>query len=253
MKIKDVFDFLNTIAPFDSCFEWDNCGLLVGDINADFHKALICLDVTDDIIDECASKQCNLIISHHPVIFDKLGKITSDLLVFKLIKNNINVISFHTNLDIAETGVNFVLANVLNLQDLCCLKNDRSEHIGLMGKLDQPLSSLELAKFVKEKLKCKKTRYLNTNKQVKTVAVCGGAGSSFFNDVAKQCADAFITSEIKHNIWIDALRQNITLVDAGHFYTENVICDDLTRRLNSHFKSNDFQTAENNKDITDIV
>lgn len=253
--IKNIFDFLDSIAPFDSCCSWDNSGLLVGNMTDQFTKGLVCLDVTDEIIEECIEKYCNLIISHHPVIFDKLSKITSDSLIYKLIQNKLNVICLHTNLDMAKNGVNFVLANVLNLTNLTGLNsNDNSaEFIALIGKLQAPMNSCNLAKFVKEKLRCQRVSYISCDKIVNTVAVCGGAGSSFFKQVASLKIDSYITSEIKHSIWLEAKQKNITLIDAGHFNTENVICDDLAQRLNNQFGKNKFQTAQNNKNIINFV
>ena len=124
MQLISIYNFLNSLAPFNLACNWDNSGFLIGDINAYFQNCLICLDVTDKIIDECIEKKCNLIISHHPIIFNKLKKITSDMLVYKLVKNDINVVSLHTNLDIASQGVNFVLANKLNLSNLSPLQYD---------------------------------------------------------------------------------------------------------------------------------
>ena len=340
MKIKDIYLFLDSLAPFKTALKWDNSGFLIGNINDEFKGGLICLDITDDIIDECLSKNFNLIITHHPVIFNKLNKITSDMLVYKLIKNNLNVISLHTNLDMAETGVNFVLAKTLNLFDLktlsletegfyyklsifspikhfdtikqnilkfgASIKNiielgrqaipfyndtikidafinpdninniinnlieaypddkpiyeinkiyDKTNFLslGLIGSLKNSYTPKAFAEFVKEKLNCKKISYISGNKDIKTVAVCSGSGSDLFKNTLNKDIDAYITSEIKHNIWLEAKRAGLTLLDAGHFNTENIICLFLSEKLNCNFKTNNFYVAENNIYIIEII
>lgn len=252
MKIIDVYNFLNTIAPFNLAMSWDNCGLLIGTKLDEVHGALVCLDVTDKIIDECIFKKCNLLISHHPIIFDGLKSIECDTLVYKLIKNNINVISLHTNLDVAQHGVNYSLANALKLYDCKALSSD-IDSIGLVGRLQSSCSPYELAKFVKKCLNCKKISYISGHHNIETVAVCGGAGANMTKLVIHKNIDAYITSEIKYNIWLEAKRAGLTLIDAGHFNTENPICDVLTKNLNNYFKTDNFNVAQNNIDIIEAI
>lgn len=252
MKIIDVYNFLNSIAPFSLAMSWDNCGLLIGNKLDEVHKALVCLDVTDTIIDECVLKKCNLLISHHPIIFNGLKSIESDTLVYKLIKNNINAISLHTNLDIAQHGVNYALANTLELDDCQALSSD-VDSIGLVGRLKSSYNPNELAKFVKKRLNCKKISYISGHKNIHTVAVCGGAGANMTKLVIHKNIDAYITSEIKYNIWLEAKTAGLTLIDAGHFNTENPVCDVLVKHLNNYFKTDNFNVAQNNIDIIEAI
>ena len=252
IKIKDIYNFLDSVAPFNTSLDWDNSGFLIGNIDEEFKSGLVCLDITNEIIDESIQKNCNLIISHHPIIFDKLSKITKDMLVYKLIKNNINIISLHTNLDLSETGVNFVLAKALELKNI----NNSFGSFILVGTLEKSMSPIELAKFVKDKLFCKKLSFVSGSKKIKTVAVCAGSGSSFFEDIKNNInnnIDAYVTSEIKYNIWLEAKRLCFTLVDAGHFNTENLVCRHLVNILNKYFDLDKFKTAEKNIDIIEVI
>lgn len=344
MKIENIYNYLDSIAPFSTAFDWDNCGLLIGNIKDQFKKCLICLDVTPEIIDECIDKDCNLIISHHPIFnphFCQIKKISSEMLIYKLIKYDINVICLHTNLDMAKTGINYLLAKKLNLYNLSPLRtessgfsykisifipkeyeykfkyditnigakikkvstpnlNNQSEsnnnlikivaivncndinniinHIinsfpnikikpeikkvyddsnflslGLKGSLIEPSSPLDFVSKTKKTLSCKKISYIPGNKNIKTVAVCSGAGSDLIKEVIHYNIDAYVTAEIKYNVWLEAKRLALTLIDAGHYNTETIICEYLSKILNDHFKTDKFSVAQKNIDIIQVM
>ncbi|MEG1994493.1 MAG: Nif3-like dinuclear metal center hexameric protein, partial [Oscillospiraceae bacterium] len=116
--VKDILDFINSFAPFNSAEDFDNVGLLVGNKNAEVKKVLVCLDCTDEIISEAIDLGANLVITHHPVIFSPLKKMVSDSIVYRLVQNSISVISAHTNLDIAPMGVADSLAEKMELKNI---------------------------------------------------------------------------------------------------------------------------------------
>ena len=118
MKIKDIYDYLDTIAPFDSAAEWDNCGLSVGSLDSDVTKVIIALDVTDDVIDTAARESAQLVITHHPLLFAPVAQIKTDSLVYKAVKSGVTFIAAHTNLDKASGGVNDCLAKKVGVSDL---------------------------------------------------------------------------------------------------------------------------------------
>ena len=119
IKIKNIYEFIDSFAPFKDSMDFDNCGLLVGNINSEVNNVLVALDITNEVVEEAKKLGANLIISHHPVIFKPIKKIMSDSVVYNLIKNDIAAICAHTNLDMAEdTGVNTCLANALELKNL---------------------------------------------------------------------------------------------------------------------------------------
>ena len=124
MTVQDVYNKIDQAAPFSLAMEFDNPGLLVGDPSEEVNGALVALDVTDEVISEAVSRGANLIVTHHPVIYSPLKRVTSDLLVWKLVRENLSVISAHTNLDIARGGVNDILAEKLALSGVETLPPD---------------------------------------------------------------------------------------------------------------------------------
>lgn len=238
IKISEVLTYITEVAPLYWQESYDNCGLLLGDANTMVDKALITLDVTEEVIDEAIAKSCHLIISHHPLIFKGLKNILSDnttgSIVMKSIKHDIAIAAMHTNLDNSFLGVNRMLAEKLGLRDLQILQsnnemistgvNINSELLqvgsGMIGNMDSALSESDFLTMVKDTLGVKAIRHSKfLNKPIQKVALCGGAGSFLIN-TAKRCkADAFITADMKYHDFFDA-DDAILLVDAGHFETE---------------------------------
>lgn len=234
MKQGEIFSFINQIAPFDTQLEFDNAGFLVGDLKDEFMGGIVTLDVTDSAIEKAISKGANLIISHHPVIFDPLKNVLSDSIVFKLIKNGISVISAHTNLDMANGGINDVLSNLIGLEHITpILPEGDGVFAARLGTLKTALTADEFAVHLKEKLGCY-IKY-SGNGKIKTVAVCSGAGGSLLDGVLGHAADAFVTADVKHNMFLDAHRYGIALYDCGHFNTEDIIVKPLCEQLNRNF------------------
>ena len=235
VKVKDIFQFIDGIAPFEKSMKFDNCGLLIGSIDNEVKKALVALDVTKDVIKEAANLGANLIISHHPVIFNALKKIEFESIPDLICKNNINVICAHTNLDVAEKGVNFHLAKTLGLRNLTTLAYEDDLPIGLVGNLDTELTDKEFALHVKKSLNCDGIRYTKSDKKIQKVAVCSGSGGEFYEKAYLKGADALVTGEIKHSQILAANGLPIMILDAGHFKTENVVIEPLKNELISSF------------------
>lgn len=233
IKVKEIYDFLDSFCPFKLCMDFDNVGLLIGDFDNCIKKILITLDVTDEVLIEAKNLNANLIINHHPIIFNPLKKLCSSDIVYKAIKNNINVICAHTNLDMAKDGVNMALKEALNLKNISPLSiynvNGNELPLGLIGTLTKPLSSQEFAKLAKTALNCDKVRFTNISEKpyIKKVALCSGAGGNLIHDAIKNKVDAFLTGEIKHHEILLANKNHITVVDTGHFKSENLIVKKL--------------------------
>lgn len=231
MKVQDVFEFLNSQFPTSLAEGFDNVGLLVGDKTATVTGILVCLDCTQTAIDKATEQGANLIVTHHPIIFSPLKNIRENSLVFKLIKNGIAVISMHTNLDVAENGVNDCLCNALgfnNTTELVCSDGYTIK----LATIDE-CTARDLAKTVKAKLGYP-VRYTDAGKKIKTVAVCSGSGGSFLYD-AKNAADAFITADLKHNVFYDAENLSLSIIDGGHFATEDIVVEPLANMLKVKF------------------
>ena len=233
MKVKDIYNFLDVLFPFSSACEWDNSGLLVGNKNATVTKVIIALDCTDSVINEAEATGAELIITHHPVIFPEVNSVLTDSLLHRLISNNISVISAHTNLDKGKGGVNDCLAKTLVLQNIETIKADNDFCIKI-GNTEKAFTPDEFAKYVGDKLGIV-PRYCIGNKNVEKVAVCGGSGGDFLGAAINAGADAYVSADIKHHVFLDAAHQGITLIDCGHFATEDTVIEPLKALLQNNF------------------
>ncbi len=226
MTVKEFYEYLSRELPAEWACEGDYDGMsCCPDADNEVEKVLIALDATEDIVDEAVEEGCQVILTHHPMLFGGIkevcdGEFRSNKLI-KLIKNNIAVMSFHTRLDAAPGGVNDILAALLGLKNLTRFGE---KGIGRVGELDEPMTAEELAVTVKNTLGAPFVEYADAGKPIKRVAVVGGAGSSEVYDALKAGADAFLSGELKHNYMTDAPDIGLTLMSAGHFYTENPVC-----------------------------
>ena len=207
---------------------WDNAGLQVGLTETEVSGALLCLDVNEKIVDEAIQKGCNLIVSHHPLLFRGL-KTISDLTdvqrtVMKAIVNGICVISMHTNMDNAKGGVNFKIAEKLGLQDVQFLASKTVDGIeagsGVMGTFVEPMASDDFVIAVKKAfdVECAMCNEL-LRRPVQKVAICGGAGDFLLDDALKAGADAFITGEMHYHQYF-GYEQRIQICVIGHYQSE---------------------------------
>ena len=239
MTVQNIFDFLNKKFPTDTACDFDNVGILVGDKDAKVTKALVTLDCTKHAINQAVDLGCELIITHHPVIFNPLKNVLKDSIVFELIRNNISVISMHTNLDQGENGVNDTLCEVLNP----LTKEVFIGHDGFAFRKCRisPILSDDLADKLNFKLGGG-IKYVPCDKQIENILVCGGSGGNFIADAIINGCDALLTADVKHNHFLDAQNNNIALFDAGHFNTEDVIVEPLKNLLQAEFSNIQFTT-----------
>lgn len=250
MKVNEILNTLNNIAPVESALAFDNVGLLVGDGDQTVSKAVVCLDVTPAVTQYTISLGAELIISHHPIIFDPLKSVVNEIgnVVYECLKNNISVISMHTNLDSAEGGVNDCLANALGLKNITSVV-DEEGFIFKKGNLKDEMTADGLARYIKSCLGGV-VRYTDGEKPIKTVCVCGGSGGGLL-PIAIECADAFVTGEVKHNVLVSAASTKFSVFEAGHFHTENIVVEPLCARLQKQFSDIEFYSF-NGKEIKTI-
>ncbi len=228
MKIKQVLSALEQFAPLPLQESWDNAGLQVGLTEADVSGALLCLDVNEQIVDEAIRRGCNLIVSHHPLLFRGLKQISgSDYVqrtVMKAIKNDIAVVSMHTNMDNARGGVNWKIAERLGLCDVRFMAaktvGDSDAGSGVIGTLADGMSASDFISLVKERfgVECVQCNEL-LRRTVKTVAICGGAGDFLLPEALASGADAFITGEMHYHQYF-GYEQQIQLCVIGHYQSE---------------------------------
>lgn len=223
---------MEEIAPFKEAEEFDNVGLLVGSYDAKIFNVVVSLDLTKNVLKMAKEKKAELIVTHHPVIFNPLKKVLKSDLIYELIDSKISVVCAHTNLDKAKFGVSYLLAKELKLLDVEILKE--TMNFGRVGNLKQPLNFLEFVKFVSSCLKTP-VRAVKTSKKIKRVAVVSGSGY-FALKAAEKNADALVTGESKHNILLKAYEDDFCFVDASHFATENIFVKNLVLMLNEKFK-----------------
>lgn len=229
MIVKDIIDYMNQWAPFDSAEEWDHVGLQVGDENAEVQKVLVALDITQDAMEKAKTIGANVIITHHPSIFGEVDRFTEEMYAFQLAKLGIAHIAAHTNLDKAKGGVNDTLCLILglnNCESIC-------DGIGRKGKLPISMNVEDFIQYVKEKLNTSLLVKKGSGK-IETVAVVSGGGGDFYEKAMKESlADAFLTGEMKHHEWLSVKEK--TCIAAGHYITENGIVNTITDRMKQSF------------------
>ena len=228
MKIKEVLSALERFAPLPLQESWDNAGLQVGLTETEVSGALLCLDVTERIVEEAVEKGCNLIVSHHPLLFRGL-KTISDLTdvqrtVMKAIEHHVAVVSMHTNMDNARGGVNFRIAEKLGLQSPQFFAPKTVDGIeagsGVIGELAAPMVACDFVIAVKKAfdVECAMCNEL-LRRPIRKVAVCGGAGDFLLDDALKAGADAFITGEMHYHQYF-GYEQRIQICVIGHYQSE---------------------------------
>ncbi len=244
--VGKIYDFLDGKAPFATQLGFDNAGLLVGDPYHEVKKVLVCVDITESVVEEALQREVDLVVSHHPLIWGSLPAVTTESRtgrnVISLIQAGIAAICAHTNLDMAKEGVNAELAAVFELQDCSILKEegrdkyDKPYGIGTVGLLAEPMDFSGFAYMVKTRLEAPSMRIMRAGERyVERVAVGGGACSSMLKDVIAANCDCFVTAEIKHDVYLEARALGIHLIDAGHYSTEAVIVRPLMNWIGEAF------------------
>ena len=243
----DILRFIETIAPTDLKMSWDNVGLLCGRGNKEVRTILVALDPFPHVCDEAVEIGADLLVTHHPLIFEGLKDVTDQTTVgqaiIKLVANDIAAINAHTNLDCAIGGVNDTLAERLELTDISVIG---SEYLLRAGRYDASLSAF--LNQVKAKLGCEKLRYVDGGKPVSRVAVGGGSCGSALPEVIAAGCDTFVTADVKYNQFWDAKAFGINLIDAGHFHTENPVCAVLAEKIQAAFPKIRVVLAKNHVD-----
>ena len=258
MKVKSVYEFLNGYAPFHVCDSFDNCGLIVGSMDANVKAICLCLDITNKVIEEAAKRKANLIISHHPVIFNPLKRVEAGTPVYNLIKYKMNAICMHTNADMTKNGVTDIMLELLDFENSGVTlepKYPDGTGYGKIIELPIPTTPKALAESCKKAFDCTVVRYVDTDSPISKVAVCSGAGAGGGNlqrAIDAGC-QALIWGDVKHDVWIDAENNNFCLIDAGHFHTENILCNYLSGILSRKFHKAEIFVAENSKDPCSYV
>lgn len=261
VTVKDILTFIESIAPGYMKMEWDNVGLLCGNESQVVDKVLVALDPFEAVCQEATAWGADLIVTHHPLIFQGLKSVTDHTetgrCIKTLIENKISAVNAHTNLDCAPGGVNDTLANALSLTDIHVINptgvTESGKEWGLLRKGEVPPQTLpKFLENVKCALGCQGLRYANGGKPVHSVAVGGGScGDELFAVAAAGC-DTFVTADVKYNQFADAASMGINIIDAGHFCTENPIVAVLAEQIQEKFPQILVKTSQVHKDCVNF-
>lgn len=253
MLIKDIFKRFDEIIPIENAADWDNSGEQIQFSREVVNRVLTTLEVTNDVIDEAISRKCNLILSHHPLIFSNINTISDEhpkqKMIMKLISNKISVFSAHTNYDIAVGGTSDYLAKQLALDDIGVIPE--TDGFAMQGMLK---AEMKLEEFIK--LACEVTNtpikevrftgYLGNN--ICKVGLCAGSGSEFLLNAFNAGCDVFVTGDVKYHTAQDSLELGIPVVDMGHFHTEKYFAEQAAKiygnKINSIENSIEFIPSE---------
>ena len=240
MITKDIINFLEEKYPRSNAEEWDNVGLLVGNNKKDVKKIQLSIDATEKAVDYAAQNNVDMIVTHHPLIFKPLKSIVMSELsgrkIIKLIENGLNLYSIHTNLDSSKDGLNDYILELLEVKKYKIVDinaNDETAGIGRMYTLEEKITILEYADFIKTKMKIKNVRVISNDlkSKVKKIALINGSGMSYWRKVKSLGADLFITGDIGYHDALDAKESGLHLIDIGHFESENCFSELLKKNL----------------------
>ncbi len=257
IRLSKIMEELYALAPPEIKEPWDNVGLLVGDENQKIEKVYICLDITSENVNRAIDFGADLIVSHHPLIFKPMYSVTeADVtggIVRALIKNDISAICMHTNFDKADGGMNDLLAQKLGLESVRKYTPDecvdpmgnKLDEIGRVGSLERPMSMRDFIEYVKKSLSCSAVKYIgNPNEMVQTVALCSGSGGSGIYSAYHSGADIYVTADLNHHHAQTAREIGLNMIDAGHFETENIICEFLSEFFTHRFPDIELMVSE---------
>lgn len=240
MTVNDIARAIEAVAPLPLQEDYDNAGIQYGDPRQEVSRVLVALDVTEETIAEARETGAGLIVSHHPLIFRPLRKITPrdyvSRTVIAAIRAGISLYAAHTNLDNADGGVNYRMAEVLGLENLSPLETLPAERTagmaperaqrcgsGLIGELPEALKETDFIGLVKKRFNCPVVKHNVTGRKIRKVALCGGAGGSFIPAALRHRADAYLTGEVGYHPFFG--HPDLLIVEAGHYETEQFTCN----------------------------
>ena len=233
MTVNELYQKLNERIPRALSCQWDNDGLMCcPDGRAEARRVLVTLDVTEAAVKRAIEGGYDVIVAHHPMIFKGLKAVNEENFIaaktIDLIRNGVSVMSFHTRLDAVEGGVNDVLAELLGLRDVEPFGEDG---IGRIGTLPEAMDQKVFAKRVKDVLNAPAVLLADAGRPTRRVAVLGGGGGDDVDAARAAGADTYVTGELKYHTLTDAPEEGMNLIQAGHFHTENPVCETLRQWL----------------------
>lgn len=245
MNLVDIIKYFEQKFPKDLAYDWDNVGIQVGTLNIPAKRVLLTLDVTKEVIKEAIDKKVNMIISHHPLLFNPLDKIIFDTprgwIIKNLIKHNITVYSAHTNYDTADGGMNDEFARILGLKNTALM--DEVDGIGRYGDID-PINIKDFIDYIKIKLNLDNVKVIGSvSREVSKVGISGGSGSKHMYQAKMKGCDVYLTGDVTYHTALDATSLGLTVIDIGH-HAEKIFVDAIYEFLGTQFKEVEFIKSE---------
>jgi dinuclear metal center YbgI/SA1388 family protein len=244
LHVRDITAFLRTLAPLELAEEWDNVGLLVGDTDTQVERVMTCLTLTPDVAREAVAEHAHLVVTHHPLLFKAVKRLTNQSLegrtLLSLIAAGVSVYSAHTAFDSAADGINARLAASLGLQAVQPLRpvadNLSAGGSGRWGQLPGPLLFAEFLTLVKRQLGVSHLQYVaGAQPHVRTVGVACGSAAEFTPDALRASCDVLLTGEARFHACLEARDSGLALVLPGHYATERPGVEELARTLSRQF------------------
>lgn len=238
MVLQQIIDIIESVAPLSCQEQWDNSGLQVGDRTQDVGAVLLTTDVTEAVVGEAISLGCDLIVSHHPLLFHGLKQVTGatpqERCVAQALRHDIAIYSSHTALDSVADGVSGRMAAMLGLRD-CHILAPTGENtgLGIIGQLPAAITTEELVEFVRHVFDTPYIHYTRARHPIRTLAVCGGAGAEFTETAIAQGADAYLTADVKYHEF-QAADGRIALLAIDHWVSEQHVRELFREMLQDH-------------------
>lgn len=238
MNICELYDYLERRIPRSLSCDWDNDGLMCcPDPDRQVRRVLVALDVTGEVADAAVDGGFDAVVSHHPLIFDPLRSLTPDdgtgAKLINLVRAGVSVMSFHTRLDALDGGVNDMLAEALGLSDTEPFGDGEGVPMGRVGLLDEPAEPAEFGRMIKTALAAPGVIVASCGRRCRRVAVLGGEGKDFIAAAKAAGADTLVSGRLGYHRMMAAEEIGLNLIEAGHFYTEDPVCDRLAEMISA--------------------
>lgn len=251
MLCKEIVQVIEAAYPREAALDFDNVGLLAGRAEKEVKRVYIALDATDAVIDRAAEAGADMLITHHPLIFSPLKKVTDEDFisrrVVKLIQNDISYYAMHTNYDVlgmAELSEKILGIRNTDVLDITMEKDGKPEGIGRIGELEKPMTLEECCVYVKHKLNLGSLKVFgDMQAEVSRLAISPGSGKTAIAAAIAKGADVLVTGDIGHHDGLDAVEQGLAVIDAGHYGTEYIFIDDMRRFLEDKLPVLDVMTT----------
>lgn len=244
MECKKVIEILEKQSPKSYACDWDNVGLLVGREDKEIQKIYIALDATDEAIEEAIANGADMLLTHHPMIFKGMKRVTQEDFIgrriIRLIQNDMVYYAMHTNFDVmgmADLAADYLGISDTRVLEITSVSETGEEGIGRYGSLKKEMTVRESCEEVKQAFSLENVKVFgDLERKVKTAAISPGSGRSVISNALQAGVDVLITGDIDHHEGIDAVAQKLTVIDAGHYGVEHIFIPYMEQYLKREAK-----------------